>query len=419
MNIGSLSPRRKKQKKLERETAAFFEEVSCPLPEKKLVSKKTGKCASVLSMPLTDLHTKFVEESGKNISFSHFAKCRPSNVRPMRQATLRQCLCEYCTNVELKLHTINKLAIRVDNNCRVRHVYHAVDIITCDRENGAWQKVCAYRECSTCSIDKLDDHLQPLLRHQGQLPWTKWECQANIVNGKRVTRKMLMKKQGTMEELMVELRAEVTFLAGHLFRADWQHRQFESMRKTTPFPRTTVSMVLDFAENFTCSNQDEVQAAHWYHEQVTVHPIVTYYVCPFCEETISESLVFISDDRHHDFNAVFHFTKVAIDHLRNTRGLELDHIIQWTDGCASQYKSKGPFSDISCALADFGCTFEQNYFGSRHGKGPSDGESAVVKHHAATAVKAGSHLITNANDLFNYCFASSLNKQPEGGCKHF
>ena len=178
-------------------------------------------------------------------------------------------------------------------------------------------------------------------------------------------------------------------------------------------------MVLDFAENFTCSNQDEVQAAHWHHEQVTVHPIVTYYAYPFCEETVLESQVFKGDDRHHDFNAVFHFTKVAIDHLRNIRGLQLDHIIQWTDGCASQYKSKSPFSDISCAVADFGCTLERNYFGSRHGKGPSDSESAVVKHHAATAVKAGSSIVSNAKDLLDYCFTSSLNKQPEDNCKHF
>ena len=83
---------------------------------------------------------------------------------------------------------------------------------------------------------------------------------------------------------------------------------------------------------------------------------------------MTESLVFISDDK---------FTEVAINHLRNIH-LRLENSVQWTDGCASQYKSKGPFANISCALEDFGCTFEHNFFGSRHGKGPSDGESAVV-----------------------------------------
>lgn len=231
---------------------------------------------------------------------------------------------------------------------------------------------------------------------------------------------MLVKKTNTWASFLDELRAEVAFLAGHLFRAEWQHLQFESMRNSAPFPHSTVGMVLDFAENLTCVSQDEVQAAHWHHTQVTVHPIVTYYKCEVCEKTVTESLVFISEDRHHDFDAVHKFTEVAIDHLRNTRDIRVENIVQWTDGCASQYKSKGPFADISCALEDFGCTFEGNFFGSRHGKGPSDGESAVVKHHAATAIKTGAAFINDAKDLFDHCIRSTLNKQPsEGCCLHF
>ena len=71
----------------------------------------------------------------------------------------------------------------------------------------------------------------------------------------------------------------MAFLVGHLFRAEWQHLQFESMRNSAPFPHSTVGMGLHFAQNFTCVSQDEVQAAHWHHTQVTVHPIVTYYKC--------------------------------------------------------------------------------------------------------------------------------------------
>ena len=230
---------------------------------------------------------------------------------------------------------------------------------------------------------------------------------------------MLVRNQGTLQELVQELKPEVTFLAQHLFRADWQSKQFEAMRKSRPFPARTVGMVLDFAENFTCTHQDEVQAAHWHHEQVTVHPIVSYYGCQECQETVTESLVFVSDDKVHDHNAVFHFTKLAMEHLQLTRGLSLKTIIQWTDGCCSQYKSKGPFSDISCALGDFNCTLERHFFGSRHGKGPSDGESAVIKHHAAMAVKSGNTIIAGAKDLFDYCFSSKLNKQPAHECDHF
>ena len=62
---------------------------------------------------------------------------------------------------------------------------------------------------------------------------------------------------------------------------------------------------------------------------------------------VAESLVFVSDD------TVFRVTKQAMEHLQLTRGLSLETIIHWTDGCFNQYKSEGPFSDIFCALGDF------------------------------------------------------------------
>ena len=71
---------------------------------------------------------------------------------------------------------------------------------------------------------------------------------------------------------------------------------------------------------------------------------------------MTESLVFGSDDKVHDHDAVFRVTKLAMEHLQLARGrgsLSLETTIQWTDGCFSQYKSKGPLSDIFCALGDF------------------------------------------------------------------
>lgn len=82
---------------------------------------------------------------------------------------------------------------------------------------------------------------------------------------------------GDFKTLADELRKELQFLAQHLFRADWQHHQFTISRRLDPFPAGTTMMVLDFAENFACQYQDEVQVAHWHHERATIHPIVTYY----------------------------------------------------------------------------------------------------------------------------------------------
>ena len=47
------------------------------------------------------------------------------------------------------------------------------------------------------------------------------------------------------------------------------------------------------------------------------------------------------------------------------------------------------------------------------------GESAVVKNGAARAVRSGAAVTANANDLFEFCNTSHLNKQPgKVGCWH-
>ncbi|KAK7090796.1 hypothetical protein V1264_010549 [Littorina saxatilis] len=261
----------------------YFEDVATTLPDKKLVSKKTGKAAAVLKHPLKDSHKKFCEKFGAPMSFTRFTKCRPRHIRKIAQARLRQCLCEYCENTLLKLTTLNAIASVHDNACRIRHEFHAVDLITCDSKN----KDCCCGACGQCGIHLLNNHIGPLLLHRGELTWHRWEAKKVLFKGKEVSRKALVTKRGDIDSLLAELKKEVVFLAEHLFRANWQNRQFSLVRSVSPFPAQSVCMVLDFAENFTCNYQQEVQAAHWHHEQVTVHPIVAYYRCPVCPKTVS------------------------------------------------------------------------------------------------------------------------------------
>ena len=67
-------------RKAEASETSFLEEMATPLPDKKLVSKTTGKEASLLQQSLTELHREFCS-SRTRISFSTFAKCRARNIR--------------------------------------------------------------------------------------------------------------------------------------------------------------------------------------------------------------------------------------------------------------------------------------------------------------------------------------------------
>ena len=187
--VSSLSYRSRKKKserklEVEGEIKNFLELNSTPLPDKKMVSKKTGLATQVLSKPLKDVHREFQEVTGNRIGFSNFAKHRPRHVRLASKNPLRQCLCEYCENVSLKIKAINAIAAVFNNNCRIRHAFHAVDIITCGREEGRWKMDCISGSCHSCSPEKLEEHLHPILQRQGQTSWHRWESTATVINSK-------------------------------------------------------------------------------------------------------------------------------------------------------------------------------------------------------------------------------------------
>ena len=60
----------------------------------------------------------------------------------------------------------------------------------------------------------------------------------------------------------------------------------------------------------------------------------------------TKSLAFISSDLKHNYHTVHHFTSKALSHPRGVR------VLQWTDGYAAQYKSKGHFTDITNVSSD-------------------------------------------------------------------
>ena len=67
-----------------------------------------------------------------------------------------------------------------------------------------------------------------------------WCFCGTATNRKQVNRNVLVTKRGVVADLMAELKTEVAFLAGHLFRAGWQHHQFKHLQNATPFPALTI-----------------------------------------------------------------------------------------------------------------------------------------------------------------------------------
>ena len=167
------------------------------------------------------------------------------------------------------------------------------------------------------------------------------------------------------EQLVDLLMKHLGSMAEHNFMASWNYVQYKEARKNITVG--DVIFVHDFAQNYLCQHQHEVQGLHWRHQQVTLMPTVAHFQCSKCHQLATHEIVHISDDMKHDAHLVKVFTQKSIQVLKSNN-MNIHKIIEFTDQAPSQYKNKTAFSH----LANMKTPVQKNYFGVRHGKSSCD-----------------------------------------------
>ncbi|XP_033752596.1 uncharacterized protein LOC117336235 isoform X2 [Pecten maximus] len=423
---GCLKEQKKRKDCIAKETEEsiqnFFcqDNVSTNLPNKKNIKKDAVECR-VIQGSLHSVWNKWKEANpNKAISYDKFTKLKPKVVKTQKHRKYLQCLCEYCENLRLKMVAINKLSQEQKPTLKMKSIQEAVEKTLCPRTGPFHSLKCIDRECVDCGTGKLHADLIAALEEKDQ-EWKKWALQVSINkrNGKEIKKKELTVSKGKTSELIAEFEKELHFLSKHLFEANWQISQFGILTKN--IPPATIALAIDFAENYSCMSQNEVQSAHWSKESVTIHPAVVYYQCPTCPgEVVEECCDIISDDLIHDAHAVNAFLHRIFQHLKTKRGLQVNKAFIMSDGCAAQYKSKIPFCDAANAITEFGFIVQRDFYGSRHGKNRCDGEGGVLKSRVTRAVKNGEAEIVSASDFYTFCRDNleKDSKDDNGKCLH-
>jgi hypothetical protein len=174
-------------------------------------------------------------------------------------------------------------------------------------------------------------------------------------------------------------------------------------------------VIVDFSENYVARQFAEAQSAYYSRNSVTIHPMVMLFSQD--SSIARDSVVGMSNDIKHDAAAVKKFIEVLVSHV-STHYPHISHLILWSDGAGSQYKSKVPLYNITQSF-NSSLKITWNFFGSRHGKGESDGESAVVKNFLDRSIKSQQFVIHDAKDAFQF-LNSSDGHVPDGKSRrHF
>ena len=89
-------------------------------------------------------------------------------------------------------------------------------------------------------------------------------------------------------------------MAEHTFMATWNYCQFKQAKNH--LENGDVLIVNDFAQNYLCLYQNELQGMHWEHKQVTLHPTVAYFKCPTetCGKICTHEAMHVLEDLKHE-----------------------------------------------------------------------------------------------------------------------
>ena len=109
-------------------------------------------------------------------------------------------------------------------------------------------------------------------------------------------------------------------LLGHFFRADWQHQQMKLCIQGLQEHEACICM--DYAENYQCKFQGEVQSAFFDKNQVTIHPVMAYYKERMENEEllVKHAIIGITDEHHKGTLGVKMFEKDSPSILVNKIG---------------------------------------------------------------------------------------------------
>ena len=299
------------------------------------------------------------------------------------------CACDVCENTRLFIQGINK-KLTTEKKLPT-DVKLLVKLFYCPEDKRT--DVCKRGDCSRCPEVKFNTFFVDSSNSseerrsdsgedaKNEITYFKW----TTVNSK------MQKIPIEIDVLEVEpvLRGTIQVLKYHLYVKDQQYARYQELKLNLGPGEILIHM--DFGESYANKQQDEVQSAYFGHENVSIFTACCYVRDG--NELIKHCIAIVSEESDHSRIATHSCILKVIDEIK-----KLNHnfpprikIQLWSDGCASQFRSRFVFKLTTLFLDNYSV---MRYFNERHhGKGPMDGIGGTIKNLTFRAVQSGKIVI--------------------------
>ena len=146
---------------------------------------------------------------------------------------------------------------------------------------------------------------------------------------------------------------------------------------------------VDWSENYTCIEQNEVQSGHWAHQSVSLYTYSLWY----CGE--QHAGVLTTDKNDHSKTTIVPFMDKILDKWPDC----VTHLDVFTDGPSSQFKNRYMIAIVPALEAEHNIALRWHYFATSHGKGPVDGIEGSAKRFVWNMVRSGNAQVTNSESF--------------------
>ena len=294
------------------------------------------------------------------------------------------CTCETCENLELLLLGVKNI---YQEEVPTDTMEYLEKIICSGRT-----RECVEGKCGECCHGSpfFDDVLQKLQAAE-EVAFYKW---GNSREKKYPEKKMHVV---TGIEAAEELKKQTSEFKRHNYSRMRQHSELTHLKATLVGTKSAIIQV-DFSENYTNTQQNEIQSAYFGHDNFSLYTVCVWF--PDGNQVKSKTFCIISDNLTHSKFYVLHYNKLIIQEVRQIVA-DLQTVHFWSDGCAAQFKSRFCFYLLSMYPTDLRITW--NFFESHHGKGPVDGVGGRIKTSVYSDVKGTSH-----DSMFQFSLFSTL-----------
>ncbi|CAF4335640.1 unnamed protein product [Rotaria sp. Silwood2] len=181
----------------------------------------------------------------------------------------------------------------------------------------------------------------------------KWSLWSTSKEGRTVK----IDHEGTVQNCIHILQTKINHFLFHVFIKRQQSNFFEMLKKDVTDEKCLLQ--LDYAENYSMIEQNQIQSAHWSRKQLSI------FTAHVWSQSKTYPLVIISDDSSHDKYTV----AKCLEHLLERSKIllpSMKELIIFSDGSACQFKERFLFKNLTHLADQFSLKLSWNFFASHH-----------------------------------------------------